>query len=350
MTSIARGTVPNIQKTLYKLHEGHIKISPQPNNRASNIGALCERQLVYNRIAWEDRERPKVERQLIFDEGNLHERQTMIELLTAGVDVVEQQVAGLDEESGISYHLDAIIISDGKRFPFEIKSCAPYVYDAMVKYSEDQFKQAMDELGKFYPWLRKYPAQVLTYCVGKKLPTGIIIFKNKQNGRLKQFNVHVADHKEYFKELSDKSKRIDKLVAKFKKGKIKYNDKAAKSLLPGQCNDPDECSFCDFRMLCLPDTDFGQPLTVLDDSKIIKKIDTWYKYALIAKEHKDLNSDLNIILKGRKNTIMGKFHVDGKFSKSKAWLKKISVIQDEDLEELERESERLLEALKGKDK
>ncbi len=349
MTSIAKGTVPNIQKELYKLHEGHIKISPQPNNRASSIGALCERQLVYNRIAWADRERPKVERQLIFDEGNLHERQTMIELLTAGIDVVEQQVAGFDEDAGLSYHLDAIIIRDEKRFPFEIKSCAPYIYDALVKYNEDQFKQAMDELGKFYPWLRKYPAQVLTYCNGKKLPTGIILFKNKTNGRLKQFNVHTADHVEYYKELTAKSKRVDKIVAKFKRGKIKYSDKAAEKLFPGKCNDPDECSFCDFRYLCLPDTDFGQPLTLLDDAKIIKKIDTWYKYALIAKEYTDLNDDLKIILKGRKNTIMGKFHVDGKFSKTKAWLKKISVIQDEDREELERESERLLEALKGKE-
>jgi hypothetical protein len=207
----------------------------------------------------------------------------------------------------------------------------------------------MDELGKFYPWLKKYPAQVLTYCNGHKLPTGIIIFKNKMNGRLKQFNVHTADHVEYYKELTAKSKRVDKLVAKMKKGKIDYKDKAASKILPEQIKDPDECSFCDFRLICLPDTDFGQPLTVLDDAAIIKRIDTWYKYALIAKEYKVLNDELNQILKGRKNTIMGKFHVDGKLSKSQAWLKRITVIQDEDLEELERDSQRLKDALDGKE-
>ncbi len=348
--SFKKAPVPNIQKALYKFHESHIKISPQPNNRASNIGALCERQLVYNRVAWKDRERPKIERQLIFDEGNLHERQTMIELLSAGFTVVEQQVAGFDEAAGLSYHLDAILIWNEVRFPFEVKSCAPYVYDALVKYNENQFKQAMDEVGKFYPWLKKYPAQVITYCNGHKLPTGIILFKNKMNGRLKQFNVHTADHVEYYKELTAKSKRVDKLVAKIKRGKIDVQKKEGAKILPAQVRDPDECSFCDFRLICLPDVDFGQPLTILDDAAIIKRIDTWYKYALIAKEYKTLNDELNQILKGRKNTIMGKFHVDGKASRSGAWLKKITVIQDEDLEELERDSQRLKNALDGKEK
>ncbi len=347
MANTAKAPVPNIQKALYKFHEGHIKISPQPNNRASNIGALCERQLVYNRIAWQDRERPTIERQLIFDEGNLHERQTMIELLSAGITVIEQQVAGFDEGAGLSWHLDAIIIWNDSRYPFEIKSCAPYVFDALIKYNEDEFKKAMDELGKFYPWLRKYPAQVLTYCNGKKLPTGIIVFKNKMNGRLKQFNVHTVDHVEYYNELVKKSKRIDKLVAGIKRKKLDL--KGAEKSLPEKIKDPDECKFCDFRLLCLPDVDFGSPLSLLDDEGIIKKIDLWYKYGLIAKEHKQLNDELNTILKGRKNTIMGIFHVDGKASKSGAWLKKITIIQDEDREALERESERLLEALKGKE-
>lgn len=341
---------PNVQKALYGLHARNIRKAPQPNNRASNIGSECKRQLVYNRIAWEEREDTPIERQLIFDEGNLHERQIMIELLQLGFEVTEQQASGFDEGSGLSWHLDAILEWEGKKYPFEIKSCAQYIYDALVKYDEREFKKAMDELGSFYPWLKKYPAQVLTYCNGKGLDYGIILFKNKQNGRLKQFVIDANDHREYYKEITEKSKAVNVVVNQFKEKGLKFDSKGAEDLLPEQINNTDECKFCDFRMICLPDTNFGQPLSLLSDKEAESKIDKWYKYGLIAKEHAAINKELSVWTKGKENSILGRYHISGKYNKAGNWLKSITVVQNEDKKLLEKESNKLLTAIAGKDK
>lgn len=341
---------PDLEAVLYRHHERNIRISPSPNNRASSIGSECLRMLVYNRIAWQVKEKPSIDLQFIFDEGRLHERQIIIELQEEQLEVVEQQVSGFDEGTGLSWHLDAVVHTDAGRFPLEVKSCAGHIYDALSKYGRDEFKKAMDELGVFYPWLRNYLAQILTYLNGRKLEAGIVLFKGKQNGRPKQFNVIASEHSAFFDDVVSKSKKIDGLVKELGEKKLDATGADKAGLLPERIADPDLCRKCDFRFVCLPDVDFGKPLSLLTDKLLEKKIDRWYKYQLIAKEFDDLTEEINLAVKGKANTIVGRFHVDGKADKRGTWRKSISVITDEDRVKLEEESRRLVAALNGKEK
>lgn len=340
-------SAPNLVKTLYDLHARNIRIQPQHVNRASSIGSECERQLVYGRVAWAERERPTVEKQLNFDEGNLHERQILMELQQAGVVVVEQQAAGVEEESKISFHLDAIVIFDDIRYPLELKSCSPYIFDAIEKYTEHEFKKAMDELGTTYTWLKKYPAQVLTYCKAKKLEEGIIVFKNKANGRMKQFFINASELSEYWEAIKAKSQRVDSVVREIEIAGG-FKTEAGSALLPARCNDSNECKYCDFRFTCLPDVDFGAPLSFLNDTEAEEKIDRWWVLSSISKEFKKLDDDVKLFCKGKANALVGKYHITGKTDKRGFWLRDIKVVDDKDKVDLEMESEKLLAAIEQK--
>jgi len=344
-----RENLPNLEKILYTMHENNIKNSPQMNNRASSIGSPCLRQLVYNRIAWKEKEPTTLRGQLIFDEGNLHERAVTLELLSMGVMIIKQQAGGLHEPTNISYHLDGAIVEAAREFPFDVKSCADYIYKAIEKYNEWEFKRAMDELGTIYPWLKKYPGQVVTYLNAENVDIGIILFKNKQTGQLKQFYIDRNEHAEYFIELCNRSNQIDAVVENFKKKKIKFDDVKAEKMLPERLNDSEECKWCAHRFHCLPDVDFGTELTFLNDKEVEEKIHKWHNYAIIAKEYKNINDDLSKWSRG-KNEMVGPFHVGGKFGKDKNWRKKILIVQQKDIDALEEESAKLITALNKKRK
>lgn len=335
----------NLVQTLYRLHEMNIRIQPQPNNRASSIGAKCLRQLVYARVAWQLRAKPSIETQMNFDEGHLHEKQLIIELLQANINVCEQQASGMDTDSKISFHLDAIVIDDKEqRYPLEIKSCSPHIFDAISKYDEGAFKKAMDELGKSFNWLTKYPAQVLTYCKSRNLPTGIILFKNKANGRLKQFFLHLAEHTEYMEEIKQKSLKIDSIVKEIEElGGYEKEEAAAK--LPARCNDSNECKYCDYRFSCLPDVDFGSPLSILTDEMAEAKIDRWWLLSAIAKEYSKIDDEVKLFCRNKANLLLGKYHITGKQNKAGNWLKEVTIVDDAKLKEIVTESMLLLEAI-----
>lgn len=348
---------PNLVKVLYGLHEKNIRLSPNQSNRASQIGTPCERSLVYSRIAWDKAERATVERQLNFDEGHLHEANLMSDLLKLGVKVIEQQVAFIDRQTNITAHLDAVVdwdFEDGssQRFPLEFKSCAPYIYDALSRYKPDEYVKAMTELGKLYSWLKKYPAQILTYCFCKALPTGIIIFKNKANGRLLQFFIDLESNMDYLNDIFEKAKRINTVVGNFfapsGEMKVAADSKEAEAILPKRINDRDECKFCDFKALCLPDIDFGKPLQLKDDPDFEAKVDEYFLLKNFASRYDDLNETLKGECRGVENLIVGKYHVTGKENAKGAWLKTIEFIDDADKASVIEDSKRLEEILKLK--
>jgi hypothetical protein len=341
---------PDLVGGIYNLHAANIRISPCHANRASSIGAPCLRQLIYSRIAWQKATKVAVETQLIFDEGNLQEREVLLDLTKAGFTVIEQQVAGMDDSTKISWHIDAIVLYKERRFPLEIKSCAPYIFEALQKYGPHEFRRAMEEIGSRYIWLKKYPAQVLTYCFGKGESDGLILFKNKSNGRLKQFVLSLNDNLQYLDGLFDKAKKINEVVAAFEAANFPdVETPAGAAFLPERINDLDECRFCSFAAICLPDVDFGKPLTIEQDPGFEATLERWFTVQELKKEMTDLEEVVNQRVYGRDNVLAGKFHITGKKSKSGAWLKKIVIIDDVDRKDIERRSDELRKfyAMKG---
>jgi len=353
--------IPNIVEKLYDVHKGNIKRFPCHANRASAIGTECLRQLVYMRVAWEEAELPTIERQLNFDEGHVHEREIMSDLIKTGVPIIEQQFSFKDDMTNITGHLDAVIlfevvenqtVVDKVKIPLEVKSCAPHIFDALRSYGEDEYMKAMTELGELYPWLKKYPAQILSYCFAKSAKFGIIIFKNKSNGRMKQFVLDLEKNMSYLDAVFEKAKKVNRLVKKFynRDGskKFKPDSPEAEKVLPPRVSKRDECRFCDYKFLCLPDVDFGSPLKINDDPSTEAKIENYFLYEHFEKARKKINEDLKAKCQNVDNVIVGRFHITGKADKKGVWRKKIDFVDDLARKEIEEKSKRLVELIERK--
>ena len=346
--------IPNLVEKLYNTHKKNIRRFPCHTNRASAIGSPCERQLVYMRVAWEQAELTSLTSQLIFDEGNEHERIVMRDLLESGVKVIEQQTAFKDDLTNTTGHLDAVIEIETVKDqvvvgidhpPLEFKSCSPFIFDALARYGEDEYMKAMSEMGEDYSWLKKYPAQILLYCYAKASKYGIIIFKNKSNGQMKQFILNLEENMDYLSTIFEKAKRVNKAVALFYNTdgskKFEVDSEDAKKLLPAKINDPVDCKYCDYNVLCNPDITFGNPLKVENNPIIEKAIDEHFLFNLYRKAYDKRNEFLKVACKDVDNVIVGKWHVAGKYNKNGAWLKKITIADEMKMLQIKEEEERI---------
>jgi hypothetical protein len=117
-----------ILESLNKVTRREIKIFHHKSNRASALGHPCVRNLTYWRI-------PKYvalvppyspELQVIFNEGNLHEKAVFQRLEEAGITILEQQRPFYWDKYDIAGSIDAKILFNGKVYPAEVKSISPY--------------------------------------------------------------------------------------------------------------------------------------------------------------------------------------------------------------------------------
>jgi len=320
--------IPNLVNKIKDVHRRNIKVTPTHTNRASSIGSPCIRQLVYNRVAWRHKQPFDIKSQLRLDEGNNQETIVIRDLIGAGVEVIETQVSDMDEKTETTMHLDGIVVDDGKRYVLEIKSCAPYIFQAISRYAIDDYYRAMDELGVIYPWFRKYPPQLNLYMYSRTLEMAICVFKDKSSGDLKQFNVPL--NLDFLDSIFKKANRVNALVAAFKDSKADPTKPESNKFLPPKIDDSTECRMCQFNTICLPDIDFGKPIQIKDDPGFEKKLDRWHVLGAAAKEYDNINDELKLQCEGVENTIVGKYHIDGKRNKKGSWLKKIKFIDDDD--------------------
>lgn len=316
--------VPNLVEAVRANYKKSIKNFPCHKNRASSIGDPCMRRLVLDRVAWEHKSKNSVDLQMVFEEGNLHEGKVLKDLTEAGFQIIEQQVSYIDKNSGITGHIDAVVVHEEKSVPIEIKSCAPHIFMALKVYPKDKYLDAMDELGKKYPWLKKYPAQIMIYLFAKGVEKGIVLFKNKSNGQLKQFNVEIDLI--YLDHLFKKSHKINVCVENIENNQIDVVNGSADAYLPDRINEKDICESCNFNHICLPDIKFGPDLTIKDDPIFEKLIDRWTEAKEKNTSYTSLNNEINEVCRSVENIIVGKYHITGKQGK-KGWLKNIEKVE-----------------------
>jgi len=149
-----------------------IKLYPHRSNRASEAGHPCIRFLVLSRLKPELKELHDLGLQRIFDEGNLHERAVLREIEDAGLEVVEQQRPFEWKKFQLTGRIDAQINVNGSMVPLEIKSCSPNIFRAIRDLDPKEF------ITSKYSWVRRYPAQIMCYCLMAEKEAGIILFKN----------------------------------------------------------------------------------------------------------------------------------------------------------------------------
>lgn len=285
-------TIPVVE-----MKKSNIKRWPCHTNRASELGYAvpflegCLRRGVYARTHWQDREMHDVSVQFIFDEGNNQERQVLIDLASAGVQILEQQSAWTWGLYQISGHIDGTYIEDGIAYPVEIKSMSPNIF-GIVKCFED-FKKK--------PWTRAYMAQITLYMLSKNIDKGIFILKNKSTGELRQITVDL----DY--DLGEACLSTAEQI----------NTHIKNDTLPDRIDDRQKCKDCPFKLICLPEIQFGEELKIKDDPIFEKRLDRYFElkenaseceavYEIIRSESKE--SAENGVL----NILVGKYLLTGK--------------------------------------
>jgi CRISPR/Cas system-associated exonuclease Cas4 (RecB family) len=238
--------------------------------------------------------------QFIFDEGKLHEGAVLRLLQEAGIEIVEQQRSFEWREYQITGHIDGKVLIDGEAIPLEIKSASPNSFSS-INCIEDLMK------GR-YLYLRQYPAQMTLYLLLGNAEKGVILFKNKVTGELKEIPV-TLDY-DYGESLIQKAERI--------------NEHIRKKTLPDPI-DWDEyiCSDCGYGHICLNEAK-RTGLEILEDPELEKKIVRREELKEAKKEYEDLDQEVKKTLQGIERAVIGEFIITGRMQEKKEYLAKAS--------------------------
>jgi len=281
-----------IIEKIYEEKAKKIKAYPCHVNRASNLGDPCIRRLVYERTHWQERLLHDVHLQLLFDEGNNQEKIVVRDLQDAGFEIYEQQRSFEIKDLQITGHMDLKlkISGDETLYPTEIKSMAPHIFQKV--------NQVLDFYNKSYPWLQKYPPQLLLYMYASDEERGVWILKNKSTGALKEIWV------DFDYDLVDEI---------FCKAQV-INEHIENKTMPDRIEDLELCARCPFRHICLPERDFGKGIIIEDDETLTEMIDRLEDLKESYSEYISLNKKITESVKEKDNFIVGnRYHITGKW-------------------------------------
>lgn len=238
-------SIPNLVEKLNAMFESRISVRPARSLHASNIAHPCERALVLDQVSAKKRERHGVRLQRIFEMGNLIGEQAVIDLNTAlrgtEMKVVQQEEPIPPNKWGIGGRIDLSVIVDGKKYPVEVKSCAPFTFDTV--------DSMYDIVTHRSPWVRKYVGQLQIYMLMANCDVGLFLLRNKVTGEYKQ--IVCSLDLDYCEDLLTKADRITTAIAKYRGA---TTDKERDLALPDRIPfDPDFCESCEHFKTCLPD-------------------------------------------------------------------------------------------------
>jgi hypothetical protein len=223
---------------------------PVYTNRASSIGWPCPagaRYLVLQRRFSSKIAPPSIEKQMIFREGRFQERRVIEDLRAAGLEIEAIIKTKVWPQLQISGKVDAKILHDGRALPVEIKALAPFSWDKHK--TLDNFFE-----GK-WPWLRAYPAQLLTYMMLENEERGVLLTKNKSTSRLHFLEIEMDD-------------RNTQLVETYLKRAEESNTHFAAGTLPESAPyDETVCPHCSVFPFCNPPIE-GNPPAFLEDPEL----------------------------------------------------------------------------------
>lgn len=278
-------------EALREYAKSKIKIYPAYTNRASSIGHPCLRFLVYNRTMWSHVELHSSELQDIFSDGHLHEKQIIIDLLEAGVEIYDQQNSlGEDpilKAAKISGHIDFMVKeSDNLAVPVDAKSMSDYAYETI--------NSVEDMTNSPKPYMQQYPAQLMIYCLAKNSPYGYFLCKNKNNSKKKQIKMDLDFS--YAEDLIQKGHEINKHVD-------------GGTLPPRIPYDHNTCDWCRHKTTCNPSIPENFSLYFMERPEFLKMVRKWERIESDGKEWRKLDKDIKDILKGtdKVKIVLGEF-------------------------------------------
>jgi hypothetical protein len=239
------------------------------SNNASSIGDICLKKLVLLRTRPEDARQHTADTLRIFEIGNEFETILRKWLISAGIELEQNQTRVWLEREQISGKIDGVL--DG--LVIEIKSTNPYTFnritcaeDMVTRYNElidvansNEFEMWIKRQDKF---LFRYLAQMLVYLYGMSIPQGKLVFINKSNAAIKEVDVCLEDWYFLLDNILDRATRI--------------NNHVDDGTVPDGVNLPGYCDkYCDFcnTPACFPVLHFDSNITLIDDVQFIEDIE-----------------------------------------------------------------------------
>jgi len=291
--------IPNIIEKLDEQTARRIKAYPHPNNRASEAGHPCVRFLVLSRLHSDKKVLHDVGLQRIFDEGNLHEDAMLLELQGAGFKLVEQQRPFEWPKFHLTGRIDAKLAVNGDYLPLEIKSCSPNVFPSIKETAPEEMIKSK------YPWVRKYPAQILLYMLMDGKETGVMIFKNKTTGEKCQKVFELSsENLAYAESILQKLEAVNGFVDREEIPSLE------------RCDDCKGCGFA--KTICFPGQDYGPGIEMLSDVVLEEKLIRRAELEGAAKEFDTLDKEVKEQLRGR-SAVIGEFIVESKECQRKSY-------------------------------
>lgn len=256
-------TQEDFSRVITEAIERRIKIYPRNSLWASQMDHPCIRNLEYGLTRWQDQLKHSVELQQIFDEGNVHEPAVIDKLKKCGFKERQSQRPlfekvskdGKEYRYGISGRLDLEITHDellgGEWFPAEIKSMEPHAWESINSVS--------DMLNHKRYYLRMYPGQIMMYLYAMGKYNGLMILKNKINGRLKFIWIELQ--MDVVERMLQKAEEVNRVVKEIQDNP----QRSADDFLTERIEYDDRiCGSCPFRHICLPNQQFDGQTIELD--------------------------------------------------------------------------------------
>jgi hypothetical protein len=318
-------TTESIQEAVSKLMAAKNRPYPQYTNRISQLDHPCERQLFYQRTAWDKASPRSPYFQGILETGTTLEPVIMRNLSEIGeahdpkFRIVGQQMPTNDKflkDLEISGSIDGFfqqMVCEGLPSQSGAIDCRwmwKTVSVCDVKTSDPNVFRSLsdfDSLGK-YAWTRSYRGQLSLYAIAHNLEWCTLIFVNKSNlwdVKLIHFQVDM----EYVERLLKKAERINLAVA--------CNEP------PEGINNPDTCPNCPFFSWCAPDFTTGGNLKIVDDTELEAVMDRMGELSEANEEYEDLKKQRDEMLVKGQDVAVGRWLVTWKQASNGVWRKSV---------------------------
>ncbi|MFA5130441.1 MAG: hypothetical protein WC477_06050 [Patescibacteria group bacterium] len=274
-----------------------IKTYPQHVTRASEVGHPCERYLVYSVTNWADRSPYPPEVQFIFEGGRVVEDLAVQDFEDAGFKVYrpEPDRAIMESRPQISGHVDIRVdFGDGKVYTGEIKGLNAYDWESLNTIAD--FHRSKK------PWIRKYPAQLMTYLYIKGEERGFFYLKSIP--RFQPKFIWVDLDLGYMESILQKTERVEKHIHE--------------KTFPDRLNDAEICEGCPFAHICLPELK-REALSVETDEQFIADLERREQLKEIYKEYNELDNSLKKRFAERESIAAGDFLILGSWVDKKQY-------------------------------
>lgn len=253
--------------------------SPVRSNHVSKMAHDCLRYLVYERTIWDKKLPISPELALRFKVGKIWERQTIIDLMEAGIEVIEQQRPYFIPEVELSGKIDGKIVVNGKYYVIEIKS---------LGYEFDRINSVEDIIMHDQWWVRGIYYQLNTYLgilrrQGEKIEEGIIILRSLMGG-IKDFVVKY-DERSFEKVLEKAEKIQEHLKAETVPEPLWRVDQTKIGV----------CIKCSYRHYCLEELKSQGNIVFQEDEEINKKLNRYLELKEYVKEYQALEKEIKML-------------------------------------------------------